>query len=27
VDPVSGERVHLGVRGAPRFAFGVGVHF
>ena len=27
VDPVSGQRVHLGVRGAPSFALGVGVHF
>lgn len=27
VDPVSGERVHLGVRGAPALALGVGVHF
>ena len=27
VDPVSGQQVHLGVRGAPSFALGVGVHF
>lgn len=27
VDPASGQRVHLGVRGAPSFALGVGVHF
>lgn len=27
VDPASGERVHLGIRGAPALALGVGVHF
>jgi hypothetical protein len=27
VDPLSGQRVHLGMRGAPSFALGVGVHF
>ena len=27
VDPVSGERVHLGIRGGPAFSLGVGVHF
>jgi len=26
-DPVSGQRVNLGVRGAPSFALGVGLHF
>jgi hypothetical protein len=26
-DPLSGERVHLGIRGAPSIALGVGVHF
>jgi hypothetical protein len=27
MDPGSGERVHLGVRGGPSFAVGVGFHF
>jgi len=27
VDPLSGERVHLGIRGAPAFSLGVGAHF
>ena len=27
LDPVSGQRVILGIRGAPAFAFGVGFHF
>jgi Outer membrane protein beta-barrel domain len=27
LDPVSGQRVNLGVRGAPSFALGVGFHF
>jgi hypothetical protein len=27
VDPVSGQQVHLGIRGAPAVALGVGVHF
>jgi hypothetical protein len=27
VDPVSGQRVNLGIRGAPAFSLGVGFHF
>ena len=27
LDPVSGQRVNLGVRGAPAFSFGLGFHF
>lgn len=27
VDPASGQRVSLGIRGAPAFSLGVGVHF
>ena len=27
VDPASGQRVHLGLRGTPAFSLGVGAHF
>jgi hypothetical protein len=27
VDPVNGEQLHLGIRGAPAVALGVGLHF
>jgi len=27
VDPVGGQRVNLGIRGAPSFSLGVGAHF
>lgn len=27
VDPVSGQQVHLGIRGGPAFSLGVGAHF